>query len=92
MKLESLNNSKYSLTPEKMGQLVGGEQCCEPSGPGDYGNQKNCSCDAVIHFDENEIHTDANGNRIYTGLVPFQGSNDSKFQSLYISQYGGLCK
>ena len=26
MKLESLNNPKYSLTPEKMGQLVGGEQ------------------------------------------------------------------
>lgn len=26
MKLESLNNSKYSLTPEKMGQLVGGER------------------------------------------------------------------
>lgn len=24
MKLESLNNSKYSLTPEKMGELVGG--------------------------------------------------------------------
>ena len=26
MKFESLNNSKYSLTPEKMGKLVGGER------------------------------------------------------------------
>lgn len=34
MKLESLNNSKYSLTPEKMGELVGGEKVIVCSGTG----------------------------------------------------------
>lgn len=29
MKLESLNNSKYSLTPKKMGELVGGQKVVE---------------------------------------------------------------
>lgn len=94
MKLESLNNSKYSLTPEKMGELVGGEQCCETSNPGDYSNGKfkNCSCDVILHYDENDPHYNANGDRVYSGLFVFEGSNDSKFQSLFISQYGGLCK
>ena len=36
MKLESLNNPKYSLTPEKMGQLVGGESNQEWSKGGYY--------------------------------------------------------
>ena len=33
-KLETLNNPKYSLTPEKMGKLVGGKQVVVTSGPG----------------------------------------------------------
>lgn len=32
MKLEALNNSKYSLTPEKMGKLVGGAAHVRTSG------------------------------------------------------------
>jgi hypothetical protein len=36
MKLETLNNPKYSLTPEKMGQLVGGESNQEWSNGDSY--------------------------------------------------------
>lgn len=34
MKLETLNNPKYSLTPEKMGQLVGGDRVASQTGGG----------------------------------------------------------
>lgn len=43
MKLESLNNSKYSLTPEKMGELVGGSISTYTTGGG-----KRYSADAVV--------------------------------------------
>lgn len=45
MKLESLNNPKYSLTPEKMGQLVGGDRVASQTGGGTSSQGKAYSCD-----------------------------------------------
>ena len=48
MKLESLNSPKYSLSPEKMGQLVGGEKITVRSPGGTYkisGSGREISCD-----------------------------------------------
>ena len=91
MKLESLKNSKYSLTPEKMGKLVGGEVCCETTGGGTIGNFANCSCDVSCHYSGDDVPVDANGLPKPTTIIPLQGKNDMKYQSLIISQYGS-CK
>ncbi len=59
MKLESLNNSKYSLTPEKMGKLVGGRIYGNVTGPsGKY------SSDAQV--------TRTNGDDYRTGKDEYQ--------------------
>lgn len=69
MKLESLNNPKYSLTPEKMGQLVEGRIYGDVTGPcGQY------SADAQV--------TRTNGDDLRTGkysyeLVGATGANDA---------------
>ena len=92
MKLESLNSPKYSLTPEKMGELVGGAVCCTTSGAGNYGDYSNCSCDVVFHYSGEDVRMDANGKPITTSCSPLQGKDDIKHQGLLISQYGGLCQ
>jgi len=92
MKLESLNNSKYSLTPEKMGKLIGGSVCCEPSNGGNYGSTTNYSCDVVFHYSGDDIPLDKNGQPKPTLISPLAGKSDMQNQSLLISQNGGLCK
>ena len=59
MKLESLNNPKYSLTPEKMGELVGGKQVTESTGAGrvHYSGTNywtNYSCDTLFYSSEDD--------------------------------------
>lgn len=57
MKLESLNSPKYSLSPEKMGQLVGGEKITVRSPGGTYkisGSGREISCDYDIVTYANE--------------------------------------
>lgn len=89
-KLESLNNPKYSLTPEKMGELVGGDVCCTTSEPNSYGTT--CSCDVVYHYSGADVQVNANGKPITTSYTPLYGELDTKYQSFLISKYGGLCK
>lgn len=57
MKLESLNNPKYSLTPEKMGQLVGGEQTCTVTGAGvaSQGENPAYSADTKTTYDTGKV-------------------------------------
>ena len=89
-KLEALNNPKYSLTPEKMGELVGGAICCSASGPNAYGS--NCSCDVVYHYSGEDVQLNSNGKPITESYSPLYGKRDTELQSLLISQNGGLCK
>lgn len=71
MKLESLNNSKYSLTPEKMGQLVGGESIKVTSGRGRIrvgNNWVEYSSDCEIYANQQDYHNNVmNELRIYHG-------------------------
>lgn len=58
MKFESLNNSKYSLTPEKMGQLVGGQKVVKNSPEGTYklgaGHTVTCCSDVMTFANERD--------------------------------------
>jgi len=58
MKLESLNNSKYSLTPEKMGELVGGQKVTTHSAGGTYkfgaNNTVTCHHDVITYANETD--------------------------------------
>lgn len=92
MILESLNNSKYSLTPEKMGELVGGEQCCVTTGAVETGKFAGSSCDVAMHLSGDDVIVDNNGVTHTTTYSYFRGSNDTALQSLFISQNGGICK
>lgn len=63
MKLESLKNGKYSLTPEKMGELVGGKQVVEQTGPGrvHYSGSNYWiiySCDTITYRNEDDYNHD----------------------------------
>ena len=89
-KLESLKSSKYSLTPEKMGRLVGGAVCCTTSEAGAYGTD--CSCDVVYHYSGEDVQLNSNGKPITESYSPLYGKRDTELQSLLISQNGGLCK
>ena len=56
-KIESLNSPKYSLTPEKMGELVGGDKITVRSPGGTYRNvgsgvEITCSYDILIYANE----------------------------------------
>lgn len=58
-KLEALNSPKYSLTPEKMGKLVGGEQVVEKSAGGSVhytGSSEvvHYSCDTITYANEED--------------------------------------
>ena len=57
MKLESLNNPKYSLTPEKMGELVGGEAHSECSSGGYEYLGYTISADYVTYNEDGEVTT-----------------------------------
>lgn len=68
MKLESLNNPKYSLTPEKMGELVGGAAHVKTSGAN---QQTGASADISVSY----TGTDAQGagktvSQSYVGTGP----------------------
>ena len=52
-KLESLNSPKYSLTPEKMGELVGGQQILQSTGRGSL-NGVEVSCDLVTYANKTD--------------------------------------
>jgi len=75
MKLESLNNSKYSLTPEKMGELVGGEKVVICTGPGKNhyinGNTIEYSADKVTYANHNDY-----ANNIVESDKLYYGDND----------------
>lgn len=72
MKLESLNNSKYSLTPEKMGQLVGGERIYVSTSACYIKGVKN-SGDIVSYANERD-----QANKIESGpLYAFAGQGDT---------------
>lgn len=73
MKLESLNNPKYSLTPEKMGELVGGTitRTCT-GGHNEYSSTNGWnSADYVTNY---------SGNDVQDGIIQtkhsFWGNND----------------
>ena len=68
MKLEALNNSKYSLTPEKMGELVGGAITTQTTGGG-----KGYSSDAWVSRSGNDACA---GNAVIYDEVTFSGSED----------------
>lgn len=60
-KLESLNSPKYSLTPEKMGELVGGaiNTTCTDNGNGfscGYYHGKKVSADYTISYTGEDVH------------------------------------
>jgi hypothetical protein len=57
MKLETLNNSKYSLTPEKMGELVGGERVMSQTGSGNNSQGKPYSCDTRYDLTGDDQYT-----------------------------------
>ena len=72
MKLESLNNSKYSLTPEKMGELVGGaiRKVCTDGGA--YNSQHGwSSADHLTYYSGTDVH-----NGIVEDRHDFWGAND----------------
>lgn len=57
MIIDALNNSRYSLTPEKMGKLVGRDKVYEHSPGGTYrivgsGTEIKCDYDVVIYASE----------------------------------------
>lgn len=56
MKLESLNNPKYSLTPEKMGELVGGRVYGQTTG----GDGKTYSADAWVSLTNEDSNRNGN--------------------------------
>lgn len=54
-KLEALNSPKYSLTPEKMGELVGGEKVYVRSKGGTYKTPSHtitCNYDVKVYANE----------------------------------------
>ncbi|MCR4826451.1 MAG: hypothetical protein K5882_05815 [Bacteroidales bacterium] len=60
-KLEELNSLKYSLTPEKMGELVGGaiNTTCTDNGNGfscGYYHGKKVSADYSISYSGDDVH------------------------------------
>ena len=62
-KLETLNNPKYSLTPEKMGKLVGGKQVVVSTGKGEahYPGTSvviHYSCDTLTYANEDDYNHD----------------------------------
>lgn len=60
-KLESLNSPKYSLTPEKMGKLVGGEKVYVRSKGGTYksvSHEISCNYDIKIYANEADLRHD----------------------------------
>ena len=67
-KLESLNSPKYSLTPEKMGKLVGGAITTQTTGPG-----KNYSSDAWVSRTGRDACA---GNAVLYESQTFSGEND----------------
>ena len=71
MKLEALNNSKYSLTPEKMGKLVGGKQILQTTGKGSL-NGIDVSCDLVSYANETDLRRGIESGPTYG----FSGDND----------------
>ncbi|MBQ9509341.1 MAG: hypothetical protein IJR53_07995 [Bacteroidales bacterium] len=75
MKLESLNNSKYSLTPEKMGELVGGKQMQVCTGSCTV-NGTACSCDMYIYANQQDYN-----NHIATVATHYSGSADFEARS-----------
>lgn len=68
MKFESLNNSKYSLTPEKMGQLVGGKIETQVTGAG-----KTYSSEAWV---SRSGYDACAGNAVLYESEQFSGEND----------------
>lgn len=56
-KLETLNSPKYSLTPEKMGELVGGERVASQTGGGANSQGKSYSCDTRYDLTGNDRYT-----------------------------------
>lgn len=75
MKLESLNNSKYSLTPEKMGELVGGKQMKVCTGSCTV-NSTACSCDMYIYANQQDYN-----NHIATVATHYSGNADFQARS-----------
>jgi len=88
-KLEALNNPKYSLTPEKMGELVGGAICCEASGANAYSS--NCSCDVITHYTGEDMPVNSQGKPVSTTYTPLYGKGDWTLQSELIAERGGFC-
>ncbi|MCR4825583.1 MAG: hypothetical protein K5882_01365 [Bacteroidales bacterium] len=61
-KLETLNSPKYSLTPEKMGKLVGGERVATQTSGGTNSQGKAYSCDTrYVLTGEDRYTVDLNG-------------------------------
>ena len=71
MKLESLNNSKYSLTPEKMGELVGGKIKTQCTAGGERSHGRDASADYQIDYTGSDIH-----NNILQERYLYFGAND----------------
>ena len=59
-KLESLNSPKYSLTPEKMGKLVGGEILVSSTGGGTNSQGKPYSSDTRYEYTGADIEKEGN--------------------------------
>ena len=71
-KLESLNSPKYSLTPEKMGELVGGQQILQSTGRGSL-NGVEVSCDLVRYANKTDQRHGIESGPTYG----FSGKNDT---------------
>lgn len=59
-KLESLNSPKYSLTPEKMGELVGGDIIESSTGSGVNSQGKKYSSDTRYDYTGSDIQREGN--------------------------------
>ena len=70
-KLESLNSPKYSLTPEKMGKLVGGAITHICTGGGYTNSGKKYSSDYCTRYSDKDVK-----NNIVEKNEVYYGAND----------------